>query len=127
MAALIETDGHPPDEQPWLNFADALPVGLAIATLAETDVTRTVATNPALRALLRGSSGTPPDLLADRTWVDLEERNRLLAALRESGTVSDLPARLRRADGTIAHVEISGSRVPGSGFRVRTTHSHAYP
>jgi signal transduction histidine kinase len=119
MAALIETDGHPPDEQPWLAFADALPVGLAVATLADTESGRTVAANPALRALLRGSSGTPPELLADRTWVDLEERNRLLAALRESGVVSDMPARLRRADGTIAYVEISGSyRVPGTGCRV---------
>ena len=37
MAALIETDSHPPDEQPWQAFAESLPVGLAIvARVAET-------------------------------------------------------------------------------------------
>ena len=34
MAALIETDGHPPDEQPWLALVAALPVGLALAAPA---------------------------------------------------------------------------------------------
>jgi len=112
MAALIETDGHPPDEQPWQAFVDTLPVGLAVATLGDEGPGRTVAANPALRVLLRGTSGTPPDLLADRTWVDLEERNRLLTALRESHGVTDLPARLRRADGTVVHVEITASGAP---------------
>ena len=77
-------------------------------------------TNPALRALLRGASGTPPDLLADATWIDLEERNRLWSALRESPGATDLPARLRRADGTIAYVEITasvGDRDAGLGSR----------
>lgn len=112
MTALIETDGHPSDEQPWLALITALPVGLAVATLDHEGSARTLTVNPALRLLLRGASGTPPDLLADSTWVDLEERNRLVAALRESAPVTDMPARLRRADGTIAYVEVSG--VPGS-------------
>ncbi len=119
MTALIETDGHPSDEQPWLALIAALPVGLAVASLDPEGPARTRAVNPALRALLRGASGTPPELLADGTWVDLEERNRLLAALVESAPVTDLPARLRRADGTVAHVEITGvgNRVPGNGYR----------
>ena len=121
MAALIETDGHPPDEQPWQAFVDTLPVGLAVATFGDEGPGHTVAANPALRVLLRGTSGTPPNLLADRTWVDLEERNRLQAALRESHGVTDMPARLRRADGTVVHVEITGtcvgSREPATGNR----------
>lgn len=60
----------------------------------------------------------PPDLLDEGTWVDLEERNRLRAALRDSSGIVDMPARLRRADGTIGYVEITGSRVPGTGYRV---------
>lgn len=110
MAALIETDGHPPDEQPWRILAEALPVGLLLAARDEEDRWRTVAANAALRALLRGASGTPPDLLAPSTWIDLDERNRLLEALRESpATVIDRPARLRRADGTVAYVELTAS------------------
>lgn len=109
MAALIETDGHPPDEQPWRLLAEALPVGLLVATRDEADQWQARLANPALLALLRGASGTPPDLLAPQTWIDSEERNRLLAALRESAPVVDLPARLRRADGTVAHVEITAT------------------
>ena len=107
MAALIETDGHPSDEQPWLALVAALPVGLAVAALTDEGPGRILAVNPALRALLRGASGTPPDLLDEGTWVDLEERNRLRAALRDSSGIVDMPARLRRADGTIAYVEIT--------------------
>ena len=110
IAALIETDGHPSDEQPWLALVAALPVGLAVATLNDEGGGRIVAVNPALRALLRGGSGTAPDLLDEGTWVDLEERNRLHAALRDSSGAVDMPARLRRADGTIAYVEITTSR-----------------
>ena len=110
MAALIETDGHPPDEQPWQALADSLPVGLAIVGIPDDGPERTLVANPALLALLRGASGTPPDLLAEAAWVDPEERNRLRAALRERQPVVDVPARLRRADGTVAHVEITGSR-----------------
>lgn len=117
MAALIETDGHPSDEQPWLALVAALPVGLAVAALTDEGAGRILAANPALRALLRGASGTP-DLLDEGTWVDLEERNRLRAALRDSSGIVDMPARLRRADGTIGYVEITGSRVPGTGYRV---------
>jgi len=121
MAALIETDGHPPDEQPWSQLAATLPVGLAIATLDDEGATQTVSTNPTLQALLRGSSGTPPDLLAPSTWIDSEERNRLLGGLRESQPVTDLPGRLRRADGTIAYCEITasiaGSRQSAVGSR----------
>lgn len=113
MAALIETAGHPPDEQPWLALAAALPVGLAIATVAADGSATTVATNPALLGILRGASGTPPDLFADATWVDPDDRNRLLAALREPEPVLDMPARLRRADGTIAYVEITACRTRG--------------
>lgn len=115
MAALIETDGHPPDEQPWLTLVADLPVGLAVATLADDHDSRTLASNPALQSLLRGASGTPPDLLSDAAWVDLEERNRLHAALRESRSVADMPARLRRADGTVAHVEITASVADAPG------------
>jgi signal transduction histidine kinase len=120
MAALIETDGHPSDEQPWLALVAALPVGLAIGTLGGEGPGRILAVNPALRTLLRGASGTPPDLLDEGTWVDLEERNRLHAALRDSSGVVDMPARLRRADGTVAYVEITasiGNRESGSGSR----------
>mgnify|MGYP000987437196 CR=1 FL=1 len=109
MAALIETDSRPPDEQPWLAFVANAPVGLAVARLDARDTGCTIATNPALHVLLRGASGTPPDLLADTTWVDPEERNRLIAALHEDGGVHDMPARLRRADGTVAYVEISAT------------------
>jgi len=119
MAALIETDGHPSDEQPWLALVAALPVGLAVTTRDDEGLERILVVNPALRALLRGASGTPPDLLDDGTWVDPEERNRLRAALRDSGGIVDMPARLRRADGTVAHVEITASlgtsdRAPGT-------------
>ena len=107
MAALIETDGHPPDEQTWRTLAAILPVGLAIATLDDDGAGRTVASNPTLAAMLRGASGTPPDLLSDAAWVDPEERNRLRDAIRESRPLADMPARLRRADGTIAYVEIT--------------------
>jgi signal transduction histidine kinase/CheY-like chemotaxis protein len=117
MAALIETDGHPPDEQPWRLLAEALPVGLLLATRDEADQWQTRLANPALLALLRGASGTPPDLLAPQTWIDSEERNRLFAALRESAPVVDLPARLRRADGTVAYVEITA---------VSAGHRHAH-
>jgi len=115
MAALIETDGHPPDEQPWQSFAQALPVGLLLAVRDETDAWRTLAANPALLALLRGASGTPPDLLAPQTWIDSEERNRLLAGFRESTPLVDLPARLRRADGTVAYVEITAIATVADG------------
>ncbi len=120
MAALIETDGHPPDEQPWQAFVETLPVGLAVATFGDEGPGHTVAANPALRVLLRGTSGTPPDFLADRTWVDLEERNRLQAALRESHGVTDMPARLRRADGTVVHVEITASGKSGGNGQPAT-------
>ncbi|BCS36093.1 hypothetical protein TBR22_A53300 [Luteitalea sp. TBR-22] len=113
MAALIETDGHPPDEQPWQTLADLLPVGLAVVAPSDEGPWRTVAANPALIALLRGASGTPPDLFAEAAWVDPEERNRLRTALRERQPVVDATARLRRADGTIAHVEITA--VVGAG------------
>ncbi|WP_291986809.1 ATP-binding protein [Luteitalea sp.] len=120
MAALIETDGHPPDEQSWLDLVVSLPVGLALATLAPDGQGRTRAANPALLALLRGASGTPPDVLAASTWIDVEEFNRLRSGLREPRGVTDMPARLRRADGTVAHVEITaslGSRESGIGSR----------
>lgn len=120
MAALIETDGHPSDEQPWLALVAALPAGLALATLDDEGRGRIRAINPALRALLRGTSGTPPDLFDEGTWVDPEERNRLRAALHDSSGVTDMPARLRRADGTIAYVEVTasvGSRESGIGSR----------
>lgn len=109
MAALIETDGHPPDEQPWRTLALALPVGLLVAARDDDDQWHSREANPALVALLRGASGTPPDLLGPHAWIDLEDRNRLLAAFREPPGVTDLPARLRRADGTIAHVEITAT------------------
>jgi two-component system NtrC family sensor kinase len=109
MAALIETDGHPPDEQSWLDLVVSLPVGLALATLAPDGQGRTRAANPALLALLRGASGTPPDVLAASTWIDVEEFNRLRSGLREPRGVTDMPARLRRADGTVAHVEITAA------------------
>ncbi len=107
MAALIETDGHPPDEQPWRALAATLPVGLAVASVDAGGAGRTLVANPSLRALLHGAADATPDLLADASWVDLEERNRLLDAVRESRAVVDMPARLRRADGTVAHVEIT--------------------
>jgi signal transduction histidine kinase len=125
MAALIETDGHPPDEQPWQACVDQLPVGMAVAT-ADAQSVLTTAVNPALRALLRGTSGTPPDLFADTTWVDLEERNRLRAALRESHGVTDMPARLRRADGTVVHVEITGATVGSRESGVGSRESKVY-
>ena len=114
MAALIETDGHPSDEQPWLALAEALPVGLVVATVDENGDGRTLTSNPTLLAILRGASGTPPDLFAESTWVDPDDRNRLRAAVRESQAITDMPARLRRADGTIAYVEITAS-VGGGG------------
>ncbi|MGV3517367.1 hybrid sensor histidine kinase/response regulator [Luteitalea sp.] len=120
MAALIETDGHPPDEQSWLDLVATLPVGLALATLDPDGQGRTRAANPALLALLRGASGTPPDVLAASTWIDVEEFNRLRSGLREPRGVTDMPARLRRADGTVAHVEITaslGSRESAIGSR----------
>lgn len=103
---MIETDGCRPDEHLWSGLAEGLPVGLAVADLSATGEWTLVSQNPALQALLRGASGTPPGLFADAAWVDLEDRNRLVGLLRESGSAADLPARLRRADGTIAHVEI---------------------
>ncbi len=111
MAALIETDGHPPDEQPWLALANALAVGLVVWMVYEDGRGRTVATNPAMRAILRGASGTPADLFAESTWVSPDDRNRLRDAIRESQAVADVPARLRRADGTVAHVEITATIV----------------
>jgi signal transduction histidine kinase len=118
MAALIETDGHPSDEQPWLALVAAVPVGLAVTTIEGAGARQILAVNPALRTLLRGASGTPPDLLHEGTWVDPEEHNRLRAALRDSSAIIDMPARLRRADGTIAYVEITacvGTRDSGVG------------
>ena len=121
MAALIETDGHPSDEQPWLALVAALPVGLAVATLTDEGPGCLLAVNPALRTLLRGASGTPPDLLDQGTWVDLEERNRLHAALRDSSPIVDMPARLRRAEGPGVRGDngVDRSRESGVGNRKR--------
>ena len=122
MAALIETDGHPPDEQPWPQLATALPVGLAVAALDDDGQGHTLVTNPALQTLLRGSSGTPPDILAPATWIDIEERNRLVAALREPHPVADMPARLRRADGTVVHCEVTAVGRGSDRSGARTVH-----
>ncbi len=122
MAALIETDGHPPDEQPWPQLANALPVGLAVAALDDDGQGHTLVTNPALQTLLRGSSGTPPDILAPATWIDIEERNRLVAALREPHPVADMPARLRRADGTVVHCEVTAVGRGSDRSGARTVH-----
>ncbi|MGI8672084.1 MAG: sensor histidine kinase, partial [Luteitalea sp.] len=113
MAALIETPAPPPDEQLWRLLAARLAAGLAVVALTPDGASRTLAANPAVRTLLRSPDEPAPDLLAPTGWADGEERNRLIQALREHGSVIDVPVRLRRADGSILHVELTGALVTG--------------
>lgn len=88
-----------------------LSAGLAVVALAPDGASRTVLANPAVHTLLQCHDGPPPDILGVAAWPDPDERHRLLTDLREHGTLTDAPARLRRADGSIVHVELTGALV----------------
>lgn len=110
MAAWIETPDPPPDEHAWRLLASRVPAGLALVRSADQESLTTEAVNDVLRHLVGLPDATPDvrSLFEPTRFVDSADRHRLLQGLHESGSVSDLLTRLRRADGDTVWVEVDG-------------------